>query len=69
MLIVMGDPASLRLVLELEPDGDPVRGWLQAPDGVRERFEGLLGLLAVLDAARASPRARSGRTGEDLQEG
>jgi hypothetical protein len=36
-----------------------VRGWLQTPDGAREWFEGLLGLLAVLDAARASEPARS----------
>ena len=33
-----------------------VRGWLRGPDGTRERFEGLLGLLAALDAARSSER-------------
>ena len=51
-LLVVGDPARLRLVLELEPGREPVRGWLEGPDGRRERFEGLLGLLVVLDAAR-----------------
>ena len=61
---VMDDPSRLRLVLELERDREPVRGWLQVPDGSRERFEGLLGLLAVLDAARASDRA-SVDTGDD----
>ena len=50
--LVMGDPPCLRLVLDLERGPDPVRGWLEGPDGVRERFEGLLGLLAVLDAVR-----------------
>jgi hypothetical protein len=54
----MGSPAPLRLVLDLEPTDDPVRGWLQGPDGVREPFVGLLGLLAVLDGARARGRPR-----------
>lgn len=35
-----------------------MRGWLESPDGARERFEGLLELLVVLDAARAADRAR-----------
>ena len=60
---VMSDSPCLRLVLDLELGRDPVRGWLRAPDGTRERFEGLLGLLAVLDAARASERVRT--DGED----
>jgi hypothetical protein len=55
----MSDSPCLRLVLDLERGRDPVRGWLQTPDGAREWFEGLLGLLAVLDAARASEPARS----------
>jgi hypothetical protein len=54
----MGSPASLRLVLDLDPADDPVRGWLQGPDGVREPFVGLLGFLAVLDEARARGRPR-----------
>ena len=52
----MGNPPCLRLVLDLERGGDPVRGWLESPGGVRERFEGLLELLVVLDAARAADR-------------
>ena len=55
-LLAMGASRCLRLVLELEQGRDPVRGWLRGPDGTRERFEGLLGLLAALDAARASER-------------
>jgi hypothetical protein len=54
----MGSPDPLRLVLDLEPADDPVRGWLQGPDGVRKPFVGLLGLLAVLDEARARGRPR-----------
>ena len=65
----MGDRARLRLVLDLEPGSDPVRGWLQAPDGTRERFEGLLGLLVALDAARAVDRAPAGRKNEHGAEG
>ena len=57
----MGDLACLRLVLELEPGREPVRGWLQGPDGRRERFEGLLGLLVVLDAARVCAEHPEGR--------
>lgn len=38
-LLLVCDPACLRLVLELEPGGEPVRGWLEDPDGRRERFE------------------------------
>ncbi|HUA43833.1 MAG TPA: hypothetical protein VMA77_01320 [Solirubrobacteraceae bacterium] len=55
---VVGNPPWLRLVLDLERGHDPVRGWLESPDGARERFEGLLELLVVLDAARAADRAR-----------
>ena len=55
-LLAMGASRCLRLVLELEQGRDPVRGWLRGPDGTRERFEGLLGLLAALDAARSSER-------------
>jgi len=54
----MADPVALRLVLELETEDDPVCGWLERPGGERERFEGMLGLLAALDAARESGRAR-----------
>ena len=67
--LVMGDRACLRLVLDLEPECDPVRGWLQSPDGTRERFEGLLGLLAVLDAARAVDRASADEADERAGEG
>ena len=53
----MHDSVALRLVLDLETEDDPVCGWLQRPDGEREWFEGMLGLLAALDAARVSFRA------------
>jgi hypothetical protein len=52
---VMADPAPHALVLRVERSGgDPIRGWLEFPDGTRERFEGLLSLLAALDAATVS---------------
>jgi hypothetical protein len=35
---------------------------LENPDGVRERFEGLLELLVVLDAARGADRIPADRT-------
>lgn len=53
----MHDSVALRLVLDLETEDDPVCGWLEGPDGEREWFEGMLGLLAALDAARVSFRA------------
>lgn len=53
----MHGSAALRLVLDLETGDDPVCGWLERPDGEREWFEGMLGLLAALDAARVSWRA------------
>jgi hypothetical protein len=53
----MHDSVALRLVLDLETEDDPVCGWLERPGGEREWFEGMLGLLAALDAARVSFRA------------
>ena len=53
---VVSESARLHLVLDIEQGRDPVQGWLQSPDGTRERFEGLLELLAVLDAARGADR-------------
>jgi hypothetical protein len=61
---MVDDPACLHLVLDLERGRDPVRGWLAGPDGVRERFEGLLGLLAALDAARSTDRVAVDTAGE-----
>ena len=67
--LMMDDRACLRLVLELEVDRDPVRGWLESADGARERFEGLLGLLVALDAARAGDRASEDARDERVGEG
>ena len=53
----MDGSRCVRLVPDIERGRYPVRGWLLCPEGTRERFEGLLGLLAVLDAARATERA------------
>jgi hypothetical protein len=55
---VVNEPPRLHLLLDIEQGRDPVQGWLQSPDGTRERFEGLLELLAVLDAARGVDRAQ-----------
>lgn len=61
----MDNRAALRLVLDLETEDDPVSGWLERPGGERERFEGLLGLLAALEAARVSCRDRSAAESRD----
>lgn len=42
-------PASVRLVLDIEPRAEPVRGWLEGPDRARVPFTGLLGLLSALE--------------------
>ena len=57
----VSEPARLHLVLDIEQGRDPVQGWLQSPDGTRKRFEGLLELLAVLDAARGVDRGQDRR--------
>jgi len=61
-----------RLVLDLAVTGEPISGWLVPPDGERQRFEGYLELIAVLEQQRlteapgrhASSRAEHPRGGE-----
>ena len=40
---------TVRLVLEIEADAQPVSGWLEEPDRRRVAFTGLLELLSALD--------------------
>jgi hypothetical protein len=42
----------VRLILELE-GGEPIAGWVDSPLGPRERFTGLLELVAMLDRVRS----------------
>ena len=48
----------MRLVLDIEPDAQPVRGWLEEPDRRRVAFTGLLELLAALERALADAALR-----------
>ena len=53
-------PSTVRLVLDVEPDAQPIRGWLEEPDRHRVAFIGLLELLAALEGALADPVPGSG---------
>jgi hypothetical protein len=47
------EPAiSQRLILDLEP-GEPIAGWIEGDGAPRQRFDGLLELIALLEGARA----------------
>ncbi len=52
-----GPMAALRLLVELET-GEHVAGWLGPERGSRERFDGLLELVAALDRLRGADAAR-----------
>jgi hypothetical protein len=53
------NPTTTSITLELELDGDAVRGHTVDADGVRREFCGWIGLMGVLDAlldrARMAP--------------
>lgn len=57
---------SVRLIVELEA-GEPIAGWVDPPSGPRERFAGLLELVAMLDRLRGVGERREalddGQTG------
>ena len=48
----MDDAGLVRVSIDLEPGREPVCGWLTGPGRGVVRFEGLLNLVALLDAAR-----------------
>ena len=43
----------MRLILDVEREGVPIRGWLSIASGVERRFHGWLELADALEAARA----------------
>ncbi|HET7048250.1 MAG TPA: hypothetical protein VFI54_08295 [Solirubrobacteraceae bacterium] len=43
----------MRVILDVERDGVPIRGWLSVAPGVERRFHGWLELADALEAARA----------------
>lgn len=51
---------TVRLVLDIEPDAQPISGWLEEPDRRRVAFIGLLELLAALERAVAEAVPNSG---------
>jgi hypothetical protein len=56
--------ASLRLVLASEADENRIAGRLRDEDGEEHAFGSWLGLLSLLDAARARAQSRMPRAGE-----
>jgi hypothetical protein len=55
----------MQIVMELEPDAEPISGWVQGEDSGRREFVGLLGLLAILDDLRKVRRRGDGPPGQD----
>jgi hypothetical protein len=49
-------PATARVVLELEPEGEPIRGSISSPCHSDGRFHGWLELADALETARRSGR-------------
>ncbi len=56
--------SAVRLILELTP-GDPVTGWVEPVGGPRERFEGLLEMLAAFDRLRSTEPPAGGANAVD----
>jgi hypothetical protein len=46
--------AALRLVLDVEPDAEPIRGTVRDADGAERAFVGWLALVGVLDELRGT---------------
>jgi len=49
---VKSSEPAVRLVLDLEPDSDPISGFLEHRGAARRRFWGWLDLLAAIEAVR-----------------
>jgi hypothetical protein len=45
----------MRITLELDPTAEPIAGWLQCAGEEREEFEGMVELIALLEALREPP--------------
>ncbi|HEX7659776.1 MAG TPA: hypothetical protein VF444_09865 [Pseudonocardiaceae bacterium] len=45
---------TVRIVLDLVPDSEPIEGWARGANGVPRAFAGWLELVDVLDRARQS---------------
>jgi hypothetical protein len=56
----------VRVILDVERDGVPIRGSLSVAPGVERRFHGWLELADALEAARGGTAASS-RVGADLK--
>jgi hypothetical protein len=61
----VSEPRPVQIFMELEPDAEPISGWVQADDSVRQEFVGLLGLVAILDDLRKVRRRGDGPSGQD----
>lgn len=56
---------GIHLELWIDPDSEPISGWVAAGDGKRESFAGWVELTAAIEAARqelscAAPRSAEG---------
>ncbi len=60
--------SAVRLIVELSA-GDPVMGWVEPVGGRRERFEGLLEMLAAFDRLRGTERPGGGTDAADPPDG
>jgi hypothetical protein len=47
----------MRMTMELDLRSQPIAGWLQAEGRERQEFEGMLELMALLEALREDPAA------------
>jgi hypothetical protein len=57
---VKSSEPAVRLVLDLEPDSEPISGFLEHRGAARRRFWGWLDLLAAIDGARKDWESASG---------
>jgi hypothetical protein len=61
----VSESRHVQIVMELQPDVEPISGWVQAGDSGRREFVGLLGLVAILDDLRKVRRRGDGPPGQD----
>jgi hypothetical protein len=61
----VSEPRPVQIVLELEPDAEPISGWARVEGSGRREFIGLLGLVAILDDLRRVERGGDGAHGQD----
>jgi hypothetical protein len=56
-------PHLLRMTIEFEQDSAPIAGRVQQEDQAPQEFEGVLELIALVEAARRPARRRTGPEG------